>query len=73
MQELLYSAFDIAYVITQNDMGAKKATDFVNWLWQEEVPFLNQQYAPKYVINLLEFAQLLMLVEQKLLFVLEEY
>lgn len=44
MQELLYNAFDIAYVITQNDMGAKKATDFVNWLWQEEVPFLNQQY-----------------------------
>ena len=44
MQELLYSAFDIAYVITQNDMGAKKATDFVNWFWQEEVSFLNQQY-----------------------------
>lgn len=44
MQELLYSAFDIAYVIAYNDMGAKKAADFINWLWQEEVPFLNLQY-----------------------------
>lgn len=44
MQELLYSAFDIAYVIAYNDMGARKAADFINWLWQEEVPFLNLKY-----------------------------
>ena len=30
MQELLYSAFDIAYVIAYADMGAKKAAEFLN-------------------------------------------
>ena len=44
MQELLYNAFDIAYVIAYADMGAKKAAEFLNWIWQEEFVFLHEFY-----------------------------
>ena len=44
MEELCYSAFDLAVIISGMGLGCQATADFLEQVWERERPFLQEMY-----------------------------